>query len=353
MARAGITYHDVVKAAEALKTLGQEPTVDRVRERLGTGSKSTIAPLLKRWRSNHSEVSDTSGLPGDVVEAVKSLYERIQQAAEHRIDQALQEFNTAKDTLKKELTDARNTVSQLTARQNDLEQQIVHVANEKAQQGKALEDTRINLVTAELRRDEAISRAADQKESIIELRQENRDIREHFEHYQQRTAEDRQQERDQFRTVNQQMQDQTQELRERLAQAESSASQLLDINDQLRGSVAELERANAELRSEIDRKAEDNGSLKHTLDEALMLNNKHQDEKDQLAERLTTLIIQKAAMDKDVVMLTQGLEIAKAELHTAQEKVALLDDENKLILQEKALILGQFKQLQNSLNQKE
>lgn len=353
MARAGITYHDVVKAAEALKTLGQEPTVDRVRERLGTGSKSTIAPLLKRWRSNHSEVSDTSGLPGDVVEAVKSLYERIQQAAEHRIDQALQEFNTAKDTLKKELTDARNTVSQLTARQNDLEKQIVHIADEKAQQGKALEDTRINLVTAELRRDEAISRAADQKESIIELRQENRDIREHFEHYQQRTAEDRQQERDQFRTVNQHMQDQTQELRERLAQAEGSASQLLDINDQLRGSVAELERVNAELRSEIDRKAEDNGSLKHTLDEALMLNNKHQDEKDQLAERLTTLIIQKAAMDKDVVMLRQGLEIAKAELHTAQEKVALLDDENKLILQEKALILGQFKQLQNSLNQKE
>ncbi|WP_367808690.1 DNA-binding protein, partial [Alteromonas macleodii] len=41
MARAGVTYHDVAKAAEAIKSRHQEPTVDRVREHLGTGSKST------------------------------------------------------------------------------------------------------------------------------------------------------------------------------------------------------------------------------------------------------------------------------------------------------------------------
>lgn len=40
MARAGVTYHDIVKAAEAISTHGQEPTVDRVREHLGTGSKA-------------------------------------------------------------------------------------------------------------------------------------------------------------------------------------------------------------------------------------------------------------------------------------------------------------------------
>lgn len=58
MARAGVTYHDVVKAAEAIKSQRQEPTVDRVREHLGTGSKSTIAPLLKRWRSDNGEAAD-------------------------------------------------------------------------------------------------------------------------------------------------------------------------------------------------------------------------------------------------------------------------------------------------------
>lgn len=55
MARAGVTYHDVAKAAATIKTQGQEPTVDRVREHLGTGSKSTIAPAaealaIRKWR---------------------------------------------------------------------------------------------------------------------------------------------------------------------------------------------------------------------------------------------------------------------------------------------------------------
>ena len=116
MARSGVTYHDVAKAAEAIKSQRQEPTVDRVREHLGTGSKSTIAPLLKRWRSDNGEAADIGGLPNDLIEVVKSLYERVQQMADHRIEQARQEFEGFNQELRKELTDAKNTIVQLTAR---------------------------------------------------------------------------------------------------------------------------------------------------------------------------------------------------------------------------------------------
>jgi len=111
MARAGVTYHDIAKAAEAIKTQGQEPTVDRVREHLGTGSKSTIAPLLKRWRSDNGEAADVSGLPNDLVEVVKSLHERVQQMADHRIEQARQEFETLKGYWKVLTAFSRGTVS--------------------------------------------------------------------------------------------------------------------------------------------------------------------------------------------------------------------------------------------------
>jgi hypothetical protein len=40
---------------------------------------------------------------------------------------------------------------------------------------------------------------------------------------------------------------------------------------------------------------------------------------------------------------------AKPQLKTTQGKVAYLTDENKVILQEKSVIQGQFKQLQSSL----
>ena len=134
MARAGVTYHDVAKAAEAIKNRRQEPTVDRVREQLGTGSKSTIAPLLKRWRSDNGEAADISGLPNDLVEVVKSLHERVQQMADHRIAQARQEFEALNEELRKELANANNTIAQLTARQQGLDDQITRITEEKSLQ---------------------------------------------------------------------------------------------------------------------------------------------------------------------------------------------------------------------------
>ena len=54
MARAGILYSHVAKAAAQLTAAGKNATVDTVREALGgTGSKSTIAPMLKQWKAQH------------------------------------------------------------------------------------------------------------------------------------------------------------------------------------------------------------------------------------------------------------------------------------------------------------
>jgi hypothetical protein len=63
MARSGILYSDVAKAASQLTELGHPVTVDNVRKMLGdTGSKSTIAPYLRQWRENHALESESSRL---------------------------------------------------------------------------------------------------------------------------------------------------------------------------------------------------------------------------------------------------------------------------------------------------
>ncbi|ABM21244.1 DNA-binding protein [Marinobacter nauticus] len=349
MARAGVTYHDVVKAAEAIKSQRQEPTVDRVREHLGTGSKSTIAPLLKRWRSDNGEAADISGLPNDLIEVVKSLHERVQQMADHRIAQARQEFEASNEDLRKELAHANNTIAQLTARQQDLDDQLTRITEEKSLQGKSLEEARISLVKAESQRNEALARTNDLKESVRELKQENRDIREHFEHYQQRTAENRQQEREQFHMVNQGLKDQIQDLQHRLVQAESRASDLFDTNAQLQRNADELKQANATLNSDLGGKIEDIQNLKNEHEEVLTKYREYQHRNEQLAENMAVLTTQKADVDKQVAVLSQALETTKTELKTTQDKVVFLTDENKVILQEKAVIQGQFKQLQGSL----
>ena len=349
MARAGVTYHDIAKAAQAIKAQGQEPTVDRVREHLGTGSKSTIAPLLKRWRSDNGEAAAVSGLPNDLVEVVKSLHERVQQMADHRIEQARREFEALNEELRNELTQANNTIAQLTARQQDLENQTERLSKEKSEQSRSLEDVRVSLAKAESQRGEAVARTNDLKESVNELKQENRDIRDHFEHYQQRTAEDRQQEREQFRIVNQGLTDQIQDLQHRLAQAESRASELIDANAQLQRNADELKQANAALNSDLKGKIEDIQNLNHELEETMTKCREYQHKNDQFAENMAVLTTQKTDVDKQVAVLTQALETTKAELKTTQDKLAFLIDENKVILQEKAVIQGQFKQLQESL----
>lgn len=351
MARIGVTYHHIAKAAEAIKSQDQEPTVDRVREHLGTGSKSTIAPLLKRWRADNKDRADVSGLPSDLVEVVQSLHERMQQTADHRIEQARQAFEASNDELRKELAETRNTIAQLTACQQDLDVQIARLAEQNSLQCKSLEDARVSLGKTELQRDQAILRTTELKESVAELKQENRDIRDHFEHYQQRTAEDRQQERDQFRATNQQLHDQIQLLRSQFDQSEARAIKLLENNTQLQRNINELEQTSADLNREINRKDEHIDNLKRDIEAVLTKSRKYQDKKDQLAEQTATLARQKAEADKESALLAQALEAAKTELKAAREKETLLTDENKVIIQEKAVIQGQFKQLQSWLQQ--
>ena len=126
-------------------------------------------------------------------------------------------------------------------------------------------------------------------------------------------------------------------------------SSALDINAQLQRNADELKRANAALNSDLNAKMEDIQNLEHEYEEAVTRCREYQHKNEQLSENMAALTTQKADVDKQVAVLSQAMETVKAELKTAQDKVMFLTDENKVILQEKAVIQGQFKQLQGSL----
>jgi hypothetical protein len=349
MARPGVTYHDVAKAAEAIKAHGEEPTVDRVRERLGTGSKSTIAPLLKRWRSDNQEETDAGGLPKDLIEVVKSLHERMQQMADHRIEQAQEDIKDITDTLRQDIEEAGATIALLSKENSELEGRVEQLTNALDTKVLLLEDTRTRLIKAELQRDEANTRIFELKDTVLELKEESRNIRDHFEHYQQRTAQDRQAEREQFRASNAQLQEQLIEAKRYLEEANRRISELTEKSQLDMQHTIELERANSQLREEAGEKTLVIGRLQHERDTALANSQELQAQNKKLAERLDASERQQFVSDKELALLSQALEASKAELKVAQDRVAYLTDENKIILQEKAVVDGQFKQLQSSL----
>jgi len=84
MGRIGITYLDVAQAATTIMQQGQQPTIDRIRERLGTGSKTTIAAHLKQWKyDNEGEIVLTrTSLPPELLSMVQSLWDGMKNSSE-------------------------------------------------------------------------------------------------------------------------------------------------------------------------------------------------------------------------------------------------------------------------------
>lgn len=48
----GITQDDVWKACDALLLEGARPTIERVRQKIGSGSPNTVSPFLETWFKN-------------------------------------------------------------------------------------------------------------------------------------------------------------------------------------------------------------------------------------------------------------------------------------------------------------
>ena len=85
MGRTGIGAHAIHEAATKLQARGRTPTVDGVRELLGTGSKTTIATDLKDWKAEQGAA--LGNLPLGLQKAVSTLWESLQINANERIEQ--------------------------------------------------------------------------------------------------------------------------------------------------------------------------------------------------------------------------------------------------------------------------
>ena len=97
MAR-GITQTDVWQAADALLLEGARPTIERVRQKIGSGSPNTVSPYLETWFKHlGARIKDPgafavpSGVPDPVLAAAKHLWESAQAEARREIEEQVTE----------------------------------------------------------------------------------------------------------------------------------------------------------------------------------------------------------------------------------------------------------------------
>ena len=187
MARSGVLYVHVAQAAAQLTAAGHNPTIDSVRVALGgTGSKSTIAPLLKRWKSAHpgTVAQAELGLPAELVLALKGLYEKVQAEAVVQLQQAVLAHQVEIAAMHEQLQQAF------------IEQDALLSVQEQQTQTLAAATTRSQGLADTVQRQEVVlaglvceklgfeQRLADRAAEVTSLPQQLHQARLQFEHYQ-------------------------------------------------------------------------------------------------------------------------------------------------------------------------
>jgi len=96
----GITQEQVSKAADAILATGKNPTVEKVRAALGTGSPNTITRMLDVWRNQFGErLRRLSALPDVPVPVGQGMVELWRLAVEHAERSLASRFEEARDAL--------------------------------------------------------------------------------------------------------------------------------------------------------------------------------------------------------------------------------------------------------------
>lgn len=156
---------EVFAVADAIAAEGGTPTQAGVRERIGRGSMSTIAPLLKEWRETRNERAAVAAdvIPMGVFSAMDAAAMAVWAAALKEAERVAGQADEARQDAEARLRKALGDLDEARLRLADAEARIADQAIiEKA------------LIKAETERDSLRERLAEARGTITEMRRDEK-----------------------------------------------------------------------------------------------------------------------------------------------------------------------------------
>lgn len=336
MGRAGVTLLDVEKAALQLQGRGKNPSVDAIRELLGTGSKSTITQHLRDWKSVQQEAQGK--LPNELLSLVTGLWERLNAQADQRIIEVEATHTEQAQALKQTLFQTQKELEQLKKQSHHHEEALVEARakNETIENNRLMLQQELAQLTE--RHNATLQQLDDHKKENTRLHQLANNIQSNLEHYQnsmqqmrteQQLANEKQQA--QFQQQIQLLQQELIYARQQTQQFESEFNRTKIQYDELQVVQAELKQKNQQQTHELVLLTE----YRQTSVQKIQLY-----EKD-LLEKNTVVI----ELEKQVAVLMEKTKKLEHDLQDAQDKVTVLRQEKLFLAQEKAELQGALKQL--------
>ncbi len=252
MARAGILYSHVAQAAAKLTAEGKNPTVDNVREALGsTGSKSTIAPFLKRWKAEHEDVvlAQDAGVPRELLQVIKGLYDSLQQDAEKKAQEIAADMEAASSEFASQLDSASQAATALIKERDDLLGQLALEGRLREKLEESNHALQLACAKAEGNTEALTQRLADRQTEVDNLHRQLDQVRAQFEHYQESMATQRAEERQLMEQMRTRFENEITEARRIISAQQASLAQyevqLTRANQEHSSVLAELNTLNA------------------------------------------------------------------------------------------------------------
>lgn len=353
MPRIGIDYETVKHAAIKLLSQGDAPSVQKIRDLLGTGSNTTIAEHLKTWREEHAKKT-IHYLPESMPKELTASFEVLWQTA---MEQAQNQLAVYKNLLENEhnvmlqkqkdaakiVEDLKHALAEISAKldvelseKQRLNTELA-IANERIAKQTELADAERNGYEARLKRAyEAKDALANQQ---LQYQHEIKNLQEklHFQteqHHILCAQQNALHEQSESRWLN--LIDQTkQEAKDAYKKHENFKHR---SDEQIEKITTSLSRAQQDL-------SQKNAQLLIVQEQNELLKKENQIFEDNRTEAVRKWEEQNTlfhALQTQYTVLSLHAEAAKTELEAMTEQ-------NKVLAQEKARLYGQFKQLESSL----
>lgn len=349
MARPGVTYAEVAEAATQL--LGQEknPTIEQIRILLGSGSSTTIAKHLKKWKESQKSTSllaAKENLPEELVTLLKGLWERVIDHSEMKLHTIETRFENTTAELQNELQKYKTNNQRWQNLFNQWQQEKENLSNEKISHEKTIDELQKNLLALQAKHDASYQQLEEKQVRVDELNRLLTQSQNNLEHYRESVREQRLVEQQQFLQQKQELQIEIKAAKEQIAAMQNKLIQWQQQHQLLQQSHSILEKNHAQVEKKLE-------ELKKILAESEQEKNKYLEiskhwqhqyqELQQVLEKKTNQFINIQAENKTLI---QQLEDAKQSIKDAFDQKKLISHEKWLMSQEKAQLEGQLKQLE-------
>lgn len=348
MARTGITYFAVEKAAIKLTGLNKNPTIENIRHDLGTGSSSTIAKYLRQWKDKQNDtqlISLAEKIPETLVELMKGLWERVcieaDEKVKHITDQSALNLTDINQKLHQALLE--NKTFEQTHHQS--QQKINGLTNDKLSLEQAIIKLQNEMTALKSDNNSASLRLSDKQEQIDELKRLNSQVQTNLDHYREISREQRLKEQQQYDQQIKQLEQSNHHYLQQITELKKQNSLINEKYEKIQREFQVIENGHRDLSQKFRDTDNQLSETKNKLSNSIKFIDEKQIQLHEINERFKSQ--EKITLDaqQQVALLSSQLKSTEKQLTDCQNQNKSLAHDKWISDQEKAQLSGQLKQV--------